>query len=114
MSKKNKGNRKGGVKRDGSHSYSVGKKAPTVKSDEYHGIGTAFDKGYITFCLKKKNALGKKCNRKHLLPTGFNGNGQAKSIPANPSFKNQKGKLKHDNKWNKNGQGQNYVSTGIR
>lgn len=41
------------------------------KSDEYHGIGSAFDKGYITFCLKKKNALGKKCNRKHLLPTGF-------------------------------------------
>ncbi len=88
MSKNNKGNRKGGVKRDGSHGYPTGKKAPTVRSDEYAGIGTAFDRGYITFCLKKKNALGKKCNRTHLLPTGFNANGQTKPIPANPSIKN--------------------------
>ena len=42
-----------------------------AKSDEFAGIGAAFDRGYVTFCLKKKNALGKKCNRKHLLPTGF-------------------------------------------
>ena len=89
MSKNNKGNSKGGVKRDGSHGYSVGKKARTQKTDEFAGVGAAFDRGYITFCLKKKNVLGKKCNRKHLLPTGYTfGNGKIKPIPANPSIRN--------------------------
>jgi|TARA_R110002020_G_scaffold272748_1_gene487820 hypothetical protein len=51
------------------------------KSDEFSGIGSAFDRGYVTFCLKKKNALGKKCNRSHLLPTGFTfGNGKTKTV----------------------------------
>ena len=89
MSKKHKGNSKGGVKRDGSHGYPVGKKALTQKTDEFAGIGSAFDRGYITFCNKKVNALGKKCNRTHLLPTGYTfGNGKTQPIPANPSFKN--------------------------
>ncbi len=89
MSKNNKGNSKGGVKRDGSHGYPVGKKPLTMRSDEYAGIGAEFDRGYIRFCKKKKNALGKKCNRTHLLPTGYTfGNGKTKPIPANPSFKN--------------------------
>ena len=73
---------------EGKHGYTKAGIKIGLRSDEYHGLGTSFDRGYITFCLKKKNALGKKCNRKHLLPTGFNGNGQAKSIPANPSIKN--------------------------
>lgn len=52
-----------------------------AKSDEFAGIGAAFDRGYITFCCKKKNALGKKCNRSHLLPMGYTfGNGKTKAV----------------------------------
>ena len=67
-------------KQAGKYSYS-GKSKPTIKSDEFAGIGAEFDRGYVRFCLKKKNALGKKCNRSHLLPTGFTfGSGKTKTV----------------------------------
>ncbi len=90
MSKKQKTRQPRLVPAQGSHGYSkVGIKAPTAKTDEYAGVGSAFERGYITFCKKKKNVLGKKCNRMHLLPTGYTfGSGKTKPIPANPSFKN--------------------------
>tara|TARA_Y100000592_G_C5440646_1_gene303201 strand:- start:900 stop:1121 length:222 start_codon:yes stop_codon:yes gene_type:complete len=51
-------------------------KADTIQTAEhkpfsiknYQGLTTSINKGYITFCKKKVNALGKKCNRLHLLP----------------------------------------------
>ncbi len=90
MNKKQKTTRPRRVPAQGSHGYSkVGKKAPSIKTDEFAGVGAAFDRGYITFCKRKKNALGKKCNRTHLLPTGYTfGNGKTKPIPANPSIRN--------------------------
>ncbi len=81
MSKKQKTRQPRVVPAQGSHGYSkVGIKARPQKIDEYHGLSTAIDKGYINFCLKKKNALGKKCNRKHLLPTTFIVGGRQKTV----------------------------------
>tara|TARA_R100000742_G_C4170860_1_gene9177 strand:+ start:196 stop:465 length:270 start_codon:yes stop_codon:yes gene_type:complete len=89
MSKKQKTNKPTRGPSEGKHGYLKAGTKHALRSDEYHGIGTAFDRGYITFCKKKKNALGKKCNRTHLLPTGYTfGNGKTKPIPSNPSFKN--------------------------
>ena len=77
MNKKQKTRKPRGVPASCSHGYSKAGKKQTLKTDEFAGIGSAIDKGYITFCRKKKNALGKKCNRNHLLPVGYTfGNGK--------------------------------------
>jgi hypothetical protein len=42
---------------------------PFGVSQEYlMGMIPAINKGYLTFCKRKRNILGKKCDRKHLLP----------------------------------------------
>ena len=51
-------------------------KIDTIQTEEpkgfskkgFEGMSTAINRGFITFCKKKVNALGKKCNRLHLLP----------------------------------------------
>ncbi len=39
-----------------------------ISKSEYAGMSSAIDAGYLRFCKKKKNALGKKCNRLHMMP----------------------------------------------
>ena len=80
MNKKQKTRKPRGVPAQGNHGYSKAGKKQTLKTDEFAGIGSAFDRGYITFCKKKKNALGKKCNRAHLLPTAFIVGGRQKTL----------------------------------
>jgi hypothetical protein len=39
-----------------------------VPQDQLRGLISSVNEGYKTFCKKKKNALGKKCDRRHLMP----------------------------------------------
>ena len=39
-----------------------------VSSKNLEGMMSAINKGFLTFCKRKVNALGKKCDRRHLLP----------------------------------------------
>ena len=39
-----------------------------VCSKNLEGMMSAINKGFLTFCKRKVNALGKKCDRRHLLP----------------------------------------------
>lgn len=44
-------------------------KEPLGVSQEYLlGMIPAINKGYLTFCKRKRNILGEKCDRRHLLP----------------------------------------------
>ena len=39
-----------------------------VSKKNLEGMIPAINKGFLTFCKRKVNALGKKCNRRHMLP----------------------------------------------
>ena len=39
-----------------------------VSKKNLEGMIPAISKGYLTFCKRKVNALGKKCDRRHMLP----------------------------------------------
>ena len=39
-----------------------------VSSKNLEGMASTMNKGFLTFCKRKVNALGKKCDRRHMLP----------------------------------------------
>tara|TARA_R100001230_G_C5492680_1_gene39726 strand:- start:57 stop:278 length:222 start_codon:yes stop_codon:yes gene_type:complete len=39
-----------------------------VSSKNLEGMIPVINKGFLTFCKRKVNALGKKCDRRHMLP----------------------------------------------
>ncbi len=39
-----------------------------VSQESLSGVIPAIEKGYKSFCKKKINALGKKCDRRHMMP----------------------------------------------
>ena len=39
-----------------------------VCQSSLEGMTTAINRGYKTFCKKKINALGQKCDRRHMMP----------------------------------------------
>jgi len=39
-----------------------------VPQDKLRGLISSINEGYKTFCKQKTNALGKKCDRRHMMP----------------------------------------------
>ena len=39
-----------------------------VPQDQLRGIISSVNEGYKTFCKQKTNVLGKKCDRRHMMP----------------------------------------------
>ena len=39
-----------------------------VPQDQLRGLISSVNEGYKTFCKQKTNALGKKCDRRHMMP----------------------------------------------
>ena len=39
-----------------------------IAKDQLRGLISSVNEGYKTFCKQKTNALGKKCDRRHMMP----------------------------------------------